>query len=112
MALAARFVQSILCHGKGADSVPEGLMQVYVDDPLKIIRGTQRRQRRLACMISVSWMLLGIPMAFHKATLSKTVVWIGIAVETTQKEVVVEVPEAKAAELLNLSQEAMSRLCR
>ena len=108
MALAARFVQSTLCRSNSKDAVPEGLMHVYVDDPLTILRGTEVRQRRLACMISVAWMLLGIPMAFHKAVLAKAVVWIGVALETTQTEVVVEVPEAKVAELLNLIQEAMS----
>ena len=108
MALAARFVQSTLCKCSRKDGVPEGTMQVYVDDPLAILKGTDMRRSRLASVISVAWMLLGIPMAFHKAVLSSTVVWIGVSLAVHRNEVVVEVTETKVQELLQLISEAMS----
>eukprot|EP00435_Cladocopium_sp_Y103_P041892 s1776_g11.t1 len=108
MALATRFVQSVLCQSKQWNGAPEGMMQVYVDDPLTVLKGNECRQKRLACMISVAWMLLGVPMAFHKAILSRAAVWIGVSLEVTDDEVIVEVTEAKVAELLHLISEALA----
>eukprot|EP00435_Cladocopium_sp_Y103_P017442 s3998_g4.t1 len=108
MALATRFVQSTLCFCKRQDCSPEGMMQVHVDDPLTVLKGSEHRHRRLACMVSVAWMLLGIPMAFHKAVLASAAVWIGVSLEVTGREVRVEVTEAKVTELLQLISEALA----
>ena len=107
MALASRFVQSVLCTTKRDSNVPEGLMQVYVDDPLAVLMGTKQRRSRLAAMIAVAWMLLGIPMAFHKAVLAETVVWIGVTIAVTNDEVTVEVTESKVQEIKLLIAEVM-----
>ena len=108
MALATRFVQSTLCHSRQRDGTPEGMMQVYVDDPLTVLKGTEQRQKRLACMISVAWMLLLVPIKFHKAILSHTAAWIGVPLEITRDEVIVEVTEAKLTELLQLISDALA----
>lgn len=105
MALATRFVQSTLCHSRQPDGTPEGMMQVYVDDPLTVLKGNEQRQKRLD---SVAWMLLGVPMAFHKAILSHTAIWIGVSLEITRDEVIVEVTEAKVTELLQLISDALA----
>ena len=107
MSLLTRFVQSILCTTKARGNVPEGFMQVYVDDPLTVIRGTKMRQRRLSVMISVAWMLLGVPMAFHKAVLSDSVTWIGVSISVTLEDVIVEVTEAKVKEILQIITETL-----
>ena len=108
MSLASRFVQSILCSGEANSNAPEAMLQVYVDDPLAVIRGNQKRQKRIACMIATAWMVLGIPMAFHKAVFSSSLVWIGVSLQVTPNDVIVEVPESKVNELLSLIGEAMS----
>ena len=108
MALACRCVQSVLCRVQGREGAPEGMVQTYVDDPLTILRGDNARQRRLACMISIVWMLLGIPMAFHKAILADELVWIGVSLRLDAKQVTVEVTEAKILELVDMIEEMLT----
>ena len=93
MALAARFVQSMLCGP--------------CCDPLAVLLGTDVRQKRLACMISTAWMVLGVPMAFHKAILSNNTTWIGININVSDAEVMVDVPEDKVLELKKLIGDAL-----
>ena len=47
----------------------EARMQVYVDDPLFMIRGSGARVKQLAAVILLSWTVMGFPLAFHKAML-------------------------------------------
>ena len=77
-------------------------MQVYVDDPLVGIVAEAQRVKRLACVISAAWMIMGFPLAFHKATLARKLVWIGIQLEVQQDSVIAEVPKEKVAELNQL----------
>ena len=107
MALAARFVQSILCGPCRGGHHPEAMLQIYVDDPLAVLLGTEPRQKRLACLISTAWMILGVPMAFHKAILSNHTMWIGININVNESEVMVEVPAEKVAELKKLIGDAL-----
>lgn len=108
MALASRFVQSLLCFATGGDAMPEGMIQVYLDDPLAILKGSKTRQKRLACLIASACMILGIPMAFHKAVMPKSVTWIGVTIEANDSEIVVEVTAAKVAELQMLVRESLT----
>ena len=48
------------------------------------------------------------PLAFHKAILSHTAIWIGVSLEITRDEVIVEVTEAKVTELLQLIYDALA----
>lgn len=41
-------------------------MQVYVDDPLAIIRGSPSQQRRMAPQIVVMWSIMGFLVATPK----------------------------------------------
>lgn len=100
--LAARWVQSLVGTPPWKCKTEEARVQVYVDDPLFTIRGTVERQRRLA------WMIMGFPMAFHKAVMSPKLTWIGISLQVSDNSVEVEVPEAKVAELLQLIAEVLS----
>ena len=36
-------------------------LQVFVDDPLAIIRGTEAEQRRTACLVVIMWSIMGFP---------------------------------------------------
>jgi len=85
----------------------EGRMNVYVDDPIVVMRGNERRIRRVSSMVIVGWLLLGFPLAFHKAVLAPTVLWVGITLQIDDDKVRAEVPEAKVIELTELITEAL-----
>ena len=71
-------------------------MQVYVDDPLLILRGTEVRVNRLATIAILGWTLLGFPLAFHKAVMAPTQTWVGVKLQILPNTVKVEVTESKA----------------
>ncbi len=52
----------------------EGRMNVYVDDPIVVVRGNERRIKRVASIVISGWLLLGFPLAFHKAILGPSLV--------------------------------------
>ena len=89
-------------------SVNEDLkLQVYVDDPIAVLRGSAAEQKRMACTIITMWSIMGFPIATHKATLSETVVWIGIKLQVKSTGVTAEVPGEKVRELDALLGEMM-----
>lgn len=51
-------------------AVEDGRLQVYVEDPLLILRGDQQRQRRLAVLAAAAWQIMGFALLFG---------WIGAA---------------------------------
>ena len=103
IALAGRLIQSLVMGPVGRHTcTQEGHMHIYVDDPIAVLRGTQERINRLTCIIIVGWMLLGFPLAFHKAVLSTSVQWIGIQITVAPECVKAVVPESKVAELREL----------
>ena len=83
-------------------------MQMYVDDPLTVLRGSWDRRRRLAATIVIAWSVMGFPIANHKAVLANTLVWIGMTLSIRPSSVHVEVPGPKVSELLALVEEASS----
>ena len=107
--LGGRLVQSLLagpCVGRL--SLHEARMQIYVDDPLTVIRGTEDRTKRLAVISILGWTLLGFPLAFHKAVMSPTLRWVGVKLQMSRDQIQVEVPESKVQELRVLIDECMS----
>ena len=103
IALASRLIQSLISGPQmNRWAREEGRMNVYVDDPIVIMRGSESRIRRVAAMVIVGWLLLGFPLAFHKAVLSPTVLWVGITLQVTTDTVRAEVPESKVLELKDL----------
>ena len=104
IALASRLIQSLISGPQmNRWAREEGRMNVYVDDPIAIIRGSESRIRRVASMVIVGWLLLGFPLAFHKAILAPTVLWVGITLQVTTDLVRAEVPESKVLELKELT---------
>eukprot|EP00435_Cladocopium_sp_Y103_P022772 s4904_g5.t1 len=91
-----------------ASACPKLKLQVYVDDPLAIIRGTSSEQQRMACIIVIMWSIMGFPIATHKAVLSTSLVWIGVRLQVHSDQVVAEVPASKVQELDKLLQDTMS----
>ena len=103
IALGGRLVQSLLsgpCLGRPATQ--EARMQIYVDDPLTIIRGNSDRTKRLATISILGWTVLGFPLAFHKAVMSPTLIWVGVKLQMSHSHVRVEVPESKVQELISM----------
>lgn len=93
IAIAARWVAS-------ADHDMQ--LQVYVDDPIAVLQGTETVRKRVACLVIVMWSLMGFPIATHKATLDSSLVWIGVQMQVEPTQVRVEVPAAKVVELEEL----------
>ena len=108
IALAARLIQSLISGPQMYRwAREEGRMNVYVDDPIVVMRGNERRIKRVASIVIIGWLLLGFPLAFHKAVLSPTVLWVGITLQIENDKVRAEVPEAKVIELKELIGEAL-----
>lgn len=108
IALASRRIQSILSTARhGGMHTEEARLQTYVDDPIFSIRGDEERRTRVAAIVLVAWSLMGFPVAFHKATLSNNVVWIGIELTIQEDGIEAKVPEAKVRELQSMMNEAL-----
>jgi len=77
---------------------------MYVDDPLVVMKGMSERHGRIAAMIIVALLLLGFPLAYHKAVLAPTLVWVGVELTVASGAVAsgavtAKVPAGKVAEL-------------
>ena len=107
--LLVRWVQSVVGTPPPLRRTEEARAQVYVDDPLFTLRGTRERVERLAAIVSLAWMIMGVPMAFHKAVMSQGLTWIVISLNITAMAVEVEVPESKVVELQQLVQHMLAQ---
>ena len=97
-ALLARCTQGLLALGQD----DEARLQVYVDDPLLGLRGSDKRRRRLACRFCVCFIILGFQVAFTKAQLASTVVWIGVGLSVSPRRVEAFIPKEKLANLQDI----------
>ena len=88
--LLARVIQSLFCTEPG---VQEARLNVYVDDPLLALFGDDRQRRRFAVKFVVGWLVLGAALAFSKAQLNHTVIWIGNTLRVDGDRIVVSIPE-------------------
>ena len=104
-ALAARCVQSVFITPDGE----EARLQMYVDDPLLAMQGIESRRFRLAARFLVVWLLLGFGVAFPKAKFSQKLVWIGVELGVCAERIVARIPAEKAAELLELIEQHLSK---
>ena len=103
MALSARLVQSVLLRDRLSRRHPqEGRLEVYVDDPIAVLSGTPSKVRRLASLVLVTWMVLGFPLALHKACFGSCVVWVGVQISVSSDQVEVQVPQDKIEDLMNI----------
>ena len=89
-------------------SAPTDLkLQVYVGDPLSVLRGSDAEQQRLAAVVIVMWTIMGFPIASHKAVMAKSLVWTGVGFTISSGLVVAEVPESKVKELDQLLEQSV-----
>ena len=104
-ALVARRVQSVFITPHGQ----EARLQMYVDDPLLALKGSEARRARLAARFLFVWLLLGMGVAFPKARFDRELVWIGVKLRITDSGIVASIPAEKAADLLALINECLSK---
>ena len=75
--------------------------QLYMDDPMWILRGpTSRRNRNLALLLYTA-RALGLNLAWHKGSRGSQLTWIGVMFEVVQAEAVIKltVPKKMMAEV-------------
>ena len=78
----------------------ELLVEIYVDDPHVVVRGSAAIRRRRVIILFLWWQLLGPRLAFHKSERGTLVKWIGATIEIKeQKAVQVGIPQKVADEL-------------
>ena len=98
MALASRWIQSL-----GSDF----RLQTYVDDPLMVLRTKPEEVKQVATTVAAAWLIMGFPIAFHKATLKTDLTWIGVRLAVEEDKVVAKVTEEKVVELTGLLTELL-----
>ena len=75
------------------------LMQIYVDDPWCAARGTREQIDTQFAVVAAVWLILGFPMAFHKASRGPKVNWTGITISLLEDGVLAEVMDEKVEEV-------------
>jgi len=84
-------------------------LQVFVDDPLFLVRGTAPR-RRLELATAIAWIsAIGFPLAWAKAARGPSVVWIGASLSISQTELEVSIPARKINEVLQIIEGALAK---
>ena len=75
--------------------------------PIHAIRGDRRTRRRLQALIAYTYMVLGFPMAFHKAAQGVLVGLIGAQLEILKNAVRATMTQAKVDELKALTHDML-----
>ena len=52
-------------------------LHVYVDDPLAVIRGTEKMRNRCVAIVILVWRAMGFGLSFAKCMRGQSVVWTG-----------------------------------
>ena len=66
------YLSPVWTHGPEHVRPFELLLQIYTDDPWAIVSGDdEERDVRMCCLLSL-WMVLGLGVAFHKASAAQT----------------------------------------
>ena len=100
MSFAARLVQSLLSRDHiNEHAWQDGRLEIYVDDPWAVFKGTPEEIKQLAATVLIGWDLLGFPVAYQKASLSSTLKWIGMDIEVRYRAVEVHIPGEKLEEI-------------
>ena len=96
--LAARCVQSVFITPHGQ----EARLQMYVDDPLLALKGSESHRARLVARFLCVWLLLGFDIAYAKAHYGQSLTWIGVRFQIREVDIVASIPPEKVADLLQL----------
>ena len=89
-ALVGRCILSLFTEPmqRGRRCMTKVLMEIYVDDPWCVARGTPDEIDEHFAMIALTWLLLGFPLAFHHALRGPSIVWTGVKLNLKEDHVV------------------------
>ena len=71
--------------GQALFAADEARLQVYVDDPWSIWRGSEEQRRRNLGILLLWWRVLGPPISRKKVQIGSKVRWIGVEVRLVGK---------------------------
>ena len=77
-------------------------MQVYVDDPVIAIRGTERFRRTQVALVVFAWLLIGIPLASTKGQFAASIDWIGARISSQPAQISASIPQGRLDELRSM----------
>ena len=105
MGLLGRFANSLFIQPafRRARSLEECRLQIYVDDPWAVARGTAARRQIIFAKLTALWLVVGLPIAFHKASRGQDVKWIGVQFTLQKGQIVCTIPADKLLELKSLT---------
>jgi len=78
-ALVARITQSMFQANRSR-------LQIYVDDPLIMMRGRPEQIHDMCCKILWLWLAIGLKISWNKGTIGNCVEWIGAHIELKNHE--------------------------
>ena len=83
-------------------------LQTYVDDPILGVQGTPAERRRMVVKFIAFFLVMGVRLAFDKAQLNHTVLWVGVTLRVRAWEIDATVPQEKLTDLEAIIVEMMS----
>ena len=81
-------------------STGETRVQVYVDDPCTVWRGTPEVRSWNKVILLLWWFVVGPAISWKKLQIGRQVKWIGVQVQLEEKAVAITLPDKFIAELL------------
>ena len=65
----------------------EGRLEIYCDDPVATILATEKRARRISCILIVAWLCMGFGLSCHKGQFGYCVVWVGYELRSLEDKI-------------------------
>ena len=66
-------------------------LQIYTDDPCAVLRGSKRKTRRMAVILSLFWRALGWGFSYHKGQLGSIINLIGFHFDIRRSNITVSI---------------------
>ena len=86
----------------------EARIQIFVDDPIVSIAGSQRERTWTAAVVFLCWAMLGAKLAWHKASFGHRTLWTGAEYSAEADGILVAIDAARIEKLLEAIGEARS----
>ena len=99
-----RLTQGMLSSTEAGD---RARLQCYVDDPILCMWGLPCERASLMSMVALTWLVLGLPLAFPKIRRGKKVEWIGASLSMTELLVTATIAEEKITEFRKAIEDAL-----
>eukprot|EP00971_Amphidinium_carterae_P083104 1644279-Amphidinium_carterae.1 len=107
--LVTRLTQSLFFDADDTDQYHRCKLQLFVDDPLAVLCGSDSDRQLDACIIALLWMALGFPLSIHKAQLSKSVNWCGCSYAIERDMLIVRIRVERVSELRRVLMEILGQ---